>query len=325
MNPPLKSVAASTGAVSKESRIATPCKRRRLPAHLCCFEENCLGAGPPSENCALLADQNEGFDERRTSEDGILIATIPGRNVESHCVAFGTMKPPGGFTRTISCAMEALTRQLTCAICSIPCSWVSSFERDRNGIRQSYRNCCRSKSVFGGPSLRQTLHFVSEQGGIFTWGPTPRQFSFGSNTGAQESGAFTRVWRSRLFAHRAGAGAHGFQWWIHRDLPSRICLALPVHLPISNCRGLRSFRNSGNCTTGLRDYALQDAAKHDPVVGAGNGNRQYLRYGWQFRAAIRHRRNSDGPLGITRLAANFGPFSNDILMATSAMWNDQRV
>jgi uncharacterized protein (TIGR03118 family) len=61
-------------------------------------------------------------------------------------------------------------------------------------------------------------------------------------------------------------------------------------------------------------FALQDAAKHDPVAGAGNGIVDiFAQEGVFIRRFV-----SNGPLnapwGIVQSAAGFGPFSNDILI-----------
>lgn len=61
-------------------------------------------------------------------------------------------------------------------------------------------------------------------------------------------------------------------------------------------------------------YAPQDAAQHDPVVGAGNGIVDI----YNLDGSLVKRFVSNGPLnvpsGIAQASANFGAFSNDILI-----------
>lgn len=61
-------------------------------------------------------------------------------------------------------------------------------------------------------------------------------------------------------------------------------------------------------------YALQDAAKHDPVNAAGNGvvDVYDLKGNFQSRFATGGHLNS--PWGVVEASANFGAFSNDILI-----------
>ncbi len=61
-------------------------------------------------------------------------------------------------------------------------------------------------------------------------------------------------------------------------------------------------------------YAIQDAAKHDPVPGAGNGIVDV----YDQIGVFQHRFATNGPLnapwGVVQASGNFGPFSNDILI-----------
>jgi uncharacterized protein (TIGR03118 family) len=61
-------------------------------------------------------------------------------------------------------------------------------------------------------------------------------------------------------------------------------------------------------------YALQDAPKHDPVVGAGNGIVNIFDMDGNFVKRFATGGPLNAPWGIAQASANFGPFSNDILI-----------
>jgi Bacterial Ig-like domain (group 3) len=63
--------------------------------------------------------------------------------------------------------------------------------------------------------------------------------------------------------------------------------------------------------------ALQDAAKHDPVVGVGNGIVSVFDFQGRFVRRFATAGPLNAPWGITQASANFGPFSNDILIGNA--------
>jgi len=63
--------------------------------------------------------------------------------------------------------------------------------------------------------------------------------------------------------------------------------------------------------------ALQDAAKHDPVAGAGNGIVSVFDFDGRFIRQFATAGSLNAPWGITQASANFGPFSNDILIGNA--------
>ena len=64
-------------------------------------------------------------------------------------------------------------------------------------------------------------------------------------------------------------------------------------------------------------YALQDAAKHDPVFGAGNGVVSIFDLEGNFIRRFATGGPLNAPWGVTKASANFGPFSNDILIGNA--------
>ncbi len=61
-------------------------------------------------------------------------------------------------------------------------------------------------------------------------------------------------------------------------------------------------------------YAVQDATQHNPVVGAGNGIVSVFDLEGNFVRRFATSGTLNAPWGITQASANFGPFSNDILI-----------
>jgi uncharacterized protein (TIGR03118 family) len=61
-------------------------------------------------------------------------------------------------------------------------------------------------------------------------------------------------------------------------------------------------------------YAVQDAAQRNPVVGAGNGIVNVFDLEGNFVRRFATSGTLNAPWGITQASANFGPFSNDILI-----------
>jgi uncharacterized protein (TIGR03118 family) len=61
-------------------------------------------------------------------------------------------------------------------------------------------------------------------------------------------------------------------------------------------------------------YALQDAAATNPVVGAGNGIVDIFDQEGNFIRRFASNGHLNAPWGIVQASANFGPFSNDILI-----------
>jgi uncharacterized protein (TIGR03118 family) len=61
-------------------------------------------------------------------------------------------------------------------------------------------------------------------------------------------------------------------------------------------------------------YAVQDAAKHDPVFGAGNGVVSIFDMDGNFVKRFATAGALNAPGGSTQASGNFGAFSNDILI-----------
>jgi uncharacterized protein (TIGR03118 family) len=175
-------------------------------------------------------------------------------------------------------------------------------------------------SSFGGPSLVKPLIIVSDEGTIFTWGPDSRgdlpqaatPVVNDASTGAVYKGV--AILNSSLTAPAlAVTDFHG--GFIHTFVPGFAPVALPgsfsdPHLP-------PGFAPFGIQVIGAQvfvTYALQDALKHDPIAGDGNGIVNIFDMDGNFIRRFATGGALNAPWGIAQASANFGPFSNDILI-----------
>jgi uncharacterized protein (TIGR03118 family) len=175
-------------------------------------------------------------------------------------------------------------------------------------------------SFFGGPSLVKPLILVTDQGTIFAWGPDargdlPQEATLvvnNSPTGAVYKGA--AILNSSLTAPAlAVTDFHG--GFIETFLPGFDPVALPgsftdLNLPVGYAPfGIQVIGKQVFVT-----YAVENAAKHDPVLGAGNGIVDIFDMDGNFVRRFATGGALNAPWGITQASANFGPFSNDILI-----------
>jgi len=175
-------------------------------------------------------------------------------------------------------------------------------------------------SFFGGPSLVSPFILVTEQGTVFTWGPdargdVPQAATLvvnNASTGAVYKGV--AILNSSLTAPAlAVTDFHG--GFIDTFLPGFAPVALPG--PFTDPNLPAGFAPFGIQVIGRQvfvTYALQDAAKHDPVVGSGNGIVSIFDMDGNFVRRFATGGALNAPWGITQASANFGPFSNDILI-----------
>ena len=79
--------------------------------------------------------------------------------------------------------------------------------------------------------------------------------------------------------------------------------------------GIRRRRGEGHAGCGAtHPRALQDAVKHDPVLGAGNGIVDIFDQEGVFIRRFASNGTLNAPWGIVQASSNFGPFSNAILI-----------
>ena len=175
-------------------------------------------------------------------------------------------------------------------------------------------------SSFGSPSLINPFVIVTEQGTIFTWGPDaqgnlPQQATLVRNntaTGSVYKGV--AILNSTLTAPALAVtdfrGA-SIQTFLHGFIP----VALPGSFTDPNLpAGYAPFGIQVIGSQVFVTYALQDAAKQDPVFGPGNGIVNIFDMDGNFVKRFATGGALNAPWGITHASASFGPFSNDLLI-----------
>jgi uncharacterized protein (TIGR03118 family) len=173
-------------------------------------------------------------------------------------------------------------------------------------------------SSFGGPSLIKPFILVTEQGSIFTWGPNaqgdlPQQATL---VRRRVSGVFKGVAiLDSLLTQPVLAVTDFHEGFIDTFLPGFSQVALPGSFTDPTLpAGYAPFGIQVIGRQVFVTYALQDAAKHDPVVGKGNGIVSIFDMDGNFVRRFATGGALNAPWGITQASANFGPFSNDILI-----------
>jgi uncharacterized protein (TIGR03118 family) len=176
-------------------------------------------------------------------------------------------------------------------------------------------------SFFGGLSLVKLLILVTDQGTVFTWGPDahgdlPPQATLVVNHSSQ--GAVYKgvaILNSSLTAPAlAVTDFHGGS--IETFLPGFDRVALPGSFTDPNLpAGYAPFGIQAIGSQVFVTYAVQDAAKQDPIAGAGNGIVSIFDMDGNFVRRFATGGALNAPWGITQSSANFGPLSNDILIS----------
>jgi uncharacterized protein (TIGR03118 family) len=175
-------------------------------------------------------------------------------------------------------------------------------------------------SFFGGPSLVKPFILVTDQGRVFTWGPDARGDLPAEATLVVNNGANGAVYKgvailnSSLTAPAlAVTDFHG--GFIETFLPGFAPVALPGSFTDPNLPlGYAPFGIQVIGREVFVTYAVQDAAKRDPIVGPGNGIVSIFDMDGNFVRRFATGGALNAPWGIAQASANFGPFSNDILI-----------
>src|SRR5882724_9677515 len=182
-------------------------------------------------------------------------------------------------------------------------------------------------SFFGGLLLLKPFILVTDEGTVFTWGPDaqgdiPPAATLVVNhasTGAVYKGV--AILNSALTA--PALAVTDFQGgFIETFLPGFRPVALPGSfvdptLPV----GYAPFGIQVIGSQVFVTYAVQDAAKHDPLAGRGNGIVSIFDMDGNFVRRFATAGALNAPWGITQASANFGPFSNFILIGNAGDGN----
>lgn len=173
-------------------------------------------------------------------------------------------------------------------------------------------------SSFGNPSLIKPFIVVTEQGTIFTWGPDSQgNLPTNATEVRKRAGAVYRgatILNSLLTAPVLAVTDFrgGF---IDTFLPGFSAVALPGSFTDPNLpAGYGPFGIQVIGQQVFVTYALQDSAKLNPILGSGNGIVSIFDMDGNFVRRFATAGALNAPWGITQASANFGPFSNDILI-----------
>lgn len=166
-------------------------------------------------------------------------------------------------------------------------------------------------------SLTMTVLLATSDGGIYRWGVNP--------DGSIPVQASLMVDRSASGAVYTGAAI------LKADCCAAVLAVANFHAGMietynANFAFAGSFQDSG-LPPGFAPFALQaignqlfvasavqDAAKHSPVFGAGNGIVSVFDLQGHFVRRFATAGPLNAPWGMTQAGANFGPFGNDILI-----------
>jgi uncharacterized protein (TIGR03118 family) len=175
-------------------------------------------------------------------------------------------------------------------------------------------------SSFGGPTLVKPFILVTSEGTVLSWGPDARgdlpqaatREIDHSSRGAVYDGV--AILNSALTQPAlAITDFHG--GFIETFIPGFAPVALPGSFTDPNLpAGYAPFGIQAIGQQVFVTYALQDAAKQDPIFGAGNGIVNIFDMDGNFLKRFVTGGVLNAPWGITQASANFGPFSNDILV-----------
>jgi len=176
-------------------------------------------------------------------------------------------------------------------------------------------------SSFGSASLVKPFILVTEQGTVFTWGPDargdlPQQAKLvinNSSSGAVYKGV--AILNSSL-TQPALAITNFHEGLVDTFIRNFLPVALPGSFTDPNLpAGFAPFGIQVIGNQVFVSYAVQDDAKRNPVVGLGNGIVSIFDMDGIFVRRFATGGTLNAPLGITQAPADFGPLSNDILIA----------
>ncbi len=177
-------------------------------------------------------------------------------------------------------------------------------------------------SSFGSRSLIAPFILVTGEGTVFIWGPNAQgdlpQFA----TQVIDRSARGAVYKSVAILNSplsqpalAVADFHG--GFIDTFLPGFLPVALAGSFTDPDLpAGYAPFGIQVIGSQVFVTYAVQDAAKHDPVAGAGNGIVNIFDQDGNFIRRFATGGALNAPWGVAKASANFGPLSNDILIGS---------
>ncbi|HXH68046.1 MAG TPA: TIGR03118 family protein [Candidatus Limnocylindrales bacterium] len=176
-------------------------------------------------------------------------------------------------------------------------------------------------SSFGGTSFVQPFIVVTEEGSIFAWGPDSHGNFLQQATleRRRASAVYTGVAILNSAVAQPTLAVVDFNGgFIDTFLPGFTAVALPgAFIDPTLPAGFSPFGIQVIGNQVFVTYAVQDAAKRDPVPGAGNGVVSIFDLAGNFVKRFATGGALNAPSTIVKASANFGPFSNDILIANA--------
>jgi uncharacterized protein (TIGR03118 family) len=175
-------------------------------------------------------------------------------------------------------------------------------------------------SSFGNSGLIQPFILVTDQGTVFTWGPDARGDLPPAGTLVINSASTGAVYKGVVLLNSsltapalAVTDFHG--GFIDTFLPGFSPVALPGSFTDPNLPlGYAPFGIQVIGRHVFVTYAVQDAAKRDPVFAPGNGIVDIFDMDGNFERRFATGGSLNTPWGVAQASASFGPFSNDILI-----------
>lgn len=175
-------------------------------------------------------------------------------------------------------------------------------------------------SFFGSASLVKPFILVTDQGTVLTWGldargDLPQHATLEVNNAARSAVYKGVAILNSSLTQPALAVTDFHGGFIETFIPGFAPVALPGSFTDPNLP--LGFAPFGFQVIGRQvfvTYAVQDAVKHDLVIGAGNGVVSIFDMDGNFIRRFATGGALDAPWGIIQASANFGPCSNDILI-----------
>ena len=182
-------------------------------------------------------------------------------------------------------------------------------------------------SFFGSQSLIKPFLVVTDQGTVFTWGANavgdlPQQATLVINHSTQGAVYKGVAILNSSTSQPALAVTDFHGGFIETFLPGFDPVALAGSFTDPNLpAGYAPFGIQVIGSQVFVTYAVQDPTKHDPIAGPGNGIVSIFDMDGNFVRRFATGGALNAPWGVTQASANFGPFSNNILIGNAGDGN----
>jgi uncharacterized protein (TIGR03118 family) len=178
-------------------------------------------------------------------------------------------------------------------------------------------------SYFGSGGVVQPFILATEDGGVFYWGPdTNGDFPAAATLALDHSSSGAVYTGLAILTPDCCSPFLGVVNFHDADVETYTTTFSPLGAPGNF---LDPDLPAGYAPFGLQviggqifiTYAVQDTARHAPVMGTGNGLVDVFDLEGNFVKRFVTGGELNAPWGVTKASANFGPFSNDILIGNA--------